>query len=259
MAESRPRAPYASTGSITKVIEKHRQVGLQTMSLQRLEQIGVTESLAPRTLQALVFLGFYDENGNVTPEFDALRHAEAHEFKPRLAALLREAYAPVLEVLDPATATALDVENAFRGYLPTGQLSRIVQLFMGLMIYAGLMPEDRRRPPPSGGRPSGTGRIRSGASGKTKDVTADIIRGEPVRETPPETSPPAEDGHADGVAPERVKVTLGTAGTVSITVNVKWLELSDDQFTKLRTLIKDIAALGTSGDTPDKEDAEVRS
>jgi len=257
MAESRPRAPYASTGSITKVIEKHRQVGLQTMSLQRLEQIGVTESLAPRTLQALVFLGFYDENGSVTPEFDALRHAEKHEFKPRLAALLREAYAPVLEVLDPATATPLDVENAFRGYLPTGQLARIVQLFMGLMIYADLMPEDRRRPPPSAERSPGASRARSSARGKTKDVTADIIRGESVRETSPETSSPARDGKADGITPEQVKVTLGLAGTVSITVNVKWLDLSDDQFTKLRKLIKDIQALGASGEARDKEDAEV--
>ena len=116
-----PRAPYASTGSITKVIEKHRQVGLQTISLQRLQQIGVTEALAPRTLQALTFLGFYGEDGNVTPEFDALRKVPEHDLKPHLAALLREAYAPILEILDPATATVLDVENAFRGYAPTGQ------------------------------------------------------------------------------------------------------------------------------------------
>src|ERR1700722_8789262 len=87
------QSAYASTGSITTVIEKHRQIGLQTMSLQRLQQIGVTEALAPRTMRALVFLGFYDENGNVTPEFAALTKVPEHDFKPRLAALLREAYA----------------------------------------------------------------------------------------------------------------------------------------------------------------------
>jgi hypothetical protein len=152
--QQRARAPYASTGSIIKVIDKHRQVGLQSISLQRLDQIGITAALAPRTLQALTLLGFYDENGDVTPEFDALRHTPEHEFKPRLAALLREAYASILEVLDPATATPLDVENAFRGFLPTGQIPRMVHLFMGLMIYAGLMPEERQRPRQEAARPT---------------------------------------------------------------------------------------------------------
>src|SRR5260370_42637384 len=99
------RAPYASMGSVQKVIEKHRQVGLQRVTLQKLPPIGVTESLAPRTLFALEAFGFYDGNGNITPEFEALRRAHDDDFKPRLAALLREAYAPILEVLDPATAT----------------------------------------------------------------------------------------------------------------------------------------------------------
>jgi Family of unknown function (DUF5343) len=238
------RAPYASTGSIITVIEKHRQVGLQTMSLQRLQQIGVTEALAPRTLHALTYLGFYDENGNVTPEFDALRHAQEHDFKPRLAALLREAYAPVLEVFDPATATLLDVENAFRGYLPTGQLPRMVQLFMGLMIYADLMPEDRRKA--TGGSQAGT---------RTPKVRPAVERG-PARgpagagagrEPQPERPAPEPPGSVDGGTPERRDISLGDAGSVTVTVNVRWLDLTDDQFTKLRKLIKDIEALGHSG------------
>ena len=73
-----------STGSIKAVIEKHRQVSLQDVSLERLQRIGVTEALAPRTLYALTFLGFYDERGRVTPEFDALRKLPEHEFKPAL-------------------------------------------------------------------------------------------------------------------------------------------------------------------------------
>jgi len=192
------RGPYASTGSIIKVIEKHRQVGLQIMSLGRLQQIGITEALAPRTLQSLTFLGFYDDDGLVTPEFDALRHAQEHDFKPRLAALLREAYAPILEVLDPATATPLDVENAFRGhgYRPTGQLPRMVQLFMGLMIYAGVMPEDRRKASPSGSRPQG-GRTSGGAGGK-EDVAIDAGPGNAVRETRRETPPPARNNQGGG-------------------------------------------------------------
>jgi hypothetical protein len=186
-----PRAPYASTGSILKVIDKHRQVGLQTMNLQKLQQIGVTEPLAPRTMQALTFLGFYDDDGNITPEFDALRKVPESDFKPRLAALLREAYAQVLGVLDPATATQPDVEDAFRGFEPTGQIPRMVQLFMGLMIYVNIMPEDRRKPA-AGGRPPGS-RTGGSAVSRRRDAAPGGGPDKPLNETRHETPPPAEN------------------------------------------------------------------
>jgi hypothetical protein len=42
-------------------------------------------------------------------------------------------------------------------------------------------------------------------------------------------------------------VSFGNAGSVSIIVNINWLDLPDDKFTELRKLIKDIQALGESG------------
>jgi Family of unknown function (DUF5343) len=237
------RAPYASTGSIKTVIEKHRQVGLQNVSLQRLQQIGVTKALSPRTLYALIFLGFYDESGNITPEFDALRKVPEHDFKPRLAALLRKAYVPILENLDPATATQLDVENAFRGFEPTGQLSRMVQLFIGLTVYAGIMPEPKHRAGTGASQPTAkTSRNRPaterGSSGGP---------GEAGHEHLPERLVPDPPGLLDGRAAERRDISLGGAGSVTVIVNVRWLDLAEDQFTKLRKLIKDIEALGHSG------------
>jgi hypothetical protein len=85
--------------------------------------------------------------------------------------------------------------------------------------------------------------------------------------TPPPSGPPIDVTESlldnipsdEGSAPERRDVTLGTAGTVSIIVSVRWLDLSEDQFTKLRKLIKDIEALGESGDDRDEEDTEVAS
>jgi hypothetical protein len=238
------RAPYASTGSIKTVIEKHRQVGLQTMSLQRLRQIGITEALAPRTLYTLIFLGFYDDNGDVTPEFDALRKVPEHDFKPRLADLLREAYAPILEIVDPATATALEVENAFRGFEPTGQLPRMVLLFIGLMAYVGIMPEPKRRTVATG-RPSAEKTSRNKPLGERRSPQAS--GGTPERELQDEPSPPEPPSRLNGQAGERRDISLGDAGSVSVIVNVRWLDLSEDQFTKLRKLIKDIEALGESG------------
>lgn len=244
------RAPYASTGSIVKVIEKHRQMGLPTVNSQKLLQIGVTESLVPRTLYALEALGFYGESGDITPEFDALRKAHEHDFKPRLAALLREAYAPILEVLDPATATQIEVENAFRGFEPTGQIPRMVQLFIGLMAYAEVMPEVKRRSGPVPGQQaprapknkptSERGQAaRSGQSGQM-DVN-------PEHEHKPGRQAPLPPPQVDGRPVERRDISLGVAGTVTVIVNVQWLDLSDDQFTRLRQLIKDIEALGDSG------------
>jgi hypothetical protein len=249
------RAPYASTGSIQKVIEKHRQMGLPTVNLQKLQQIGVTESLAPRTMYTLEALGFYDGNGNITPEFDALKRVPEHDFRPRLAALLREAYAPILEVLDPATATQTDVENAFRGFEPTGQIPRMVQLFMGLMAYGEVMPEIKRRSGPAPGQqaprasknkpPSERGQAgRSGQSGQPS------VKPEHEHHPGHEAPPPLR--HVDGRPVERRDISLGDAGTVTVIVNVQWLDLPDEKFTKLRGLIKELEALGVSG--PDRSE-----
>lgn len=240
------RGPYASTGSIKKVIEKHRQIRLPTVDLMRLQNIGITEALAPRTLHALVFLGFYDEDGKVTPEFDALCGVPEEDFKPRLAALLRKAYAPILEVLDPATAMPADVENAFRGFQPVGQLPRMVQLFIGLMTYVGIMPEVKRHvvsvrsdPPRAEVR-----RLRA------RVPSVEVVQTKPPveREVPRmvESAELAPSKDADDRA-ERREVMLGDAGKVTIIVEVNWLDLSDDQFTELRGLIKRIESLGGSG------------
>ena len=256
------RAPYASTGSIKTVIDKHRQVGLLDISLERLQRIGVTEALAPRTLYALTFLGFYDEHGRVTPEFDALRKLPEHEFKPALAELLKQAYAPVLENLDPATATQLDVENALRGFEPTGQLSRMVQLFIGLMTYAGLMPAPQRRAGAASAatktpKAKTTERRQSGRSGQT-DVTAALLdtgsEHEPQLETP--TVVKLEHQRADAQQAERIRSRGRTPRRLS--GGERWLRHHHRGRSvagparrtvrrALRKLIKDIEALGASG------------
>ena len=238
------RGPYASTGSIKTVIEKHRQFGLPDISLEKLQRVGIPVSLAPRTLHSLIFLGFYDKGGHVTPEFDALRRVSEHDFKPRLAAMLQKAYAPILEFLDLDTATQLDVENAFRGFEPTGQIHRMAQLFMQLMAYVGLMPEPpKRRAGKEGSQSAKMPRTRSaGEQGALQEPSVP-----PEREHQEERLPPEPPSHLNGHTGERRDVSLGDAGSVSVIVNVRWLDLSEDQFTKLRKLIKDIEALGRSG------------
>jgi hypothetical protein len=45
-------------------------------------------------------------------------------------------------------------------------------------------------------------------------------------------------------------VTFGEAGTVTVTVDVKWLDLPDHVFTGLRKVIRDLEALGSPTDSP---------
>jgi len=63
----------------------------------------------------------------------------------------------------------------------------------------------------------------------------------------PETRADHGAQDANGSPAERRDISFGDAGSVSIDVNVHWLDLPDEKFTELRKLIKDIEALGDSG------------
>jgi hypothetical protein len=226
-------APYASTASILTVISKHRQVGLRTIDRTMLQRIGVTEALAPRTLNALITLDFFDQSGQVTPAFDALRKAGEEDFKPLLGELLQKAYAQILTVVDPSTATPQDVENAFRGYEPTGQLGRMVQLFIGMFTYVGLMPER-------------TARRERGVSEKRRVVNT-IKRQKLSTETGGVTDPPQSPPKPKAAANTTLRsIDLGSAGSVTLIVDVEWLDLPDETFKELRHLIKAMEALAVA-------------
>lgn len=189
--EEQGRAPYASTGSILEVLKKHRQVGLSKIDATVLDQLHITESLRPRTLASLVILGFIDENGATTTEFKNLSRLSEEDYLPGLADLLQEAYAPVLRFIgNPAEASVQSIEGAFRAFTPTGQLDRMVQLFIGLMAYVGLMPEPQRRRSSSGGPSGGASRPRrsEGQRSATRKGEGQPA-GEPRDETPVRQQP----------------------------------------------------------------------
>jgi hypothetical protein len=187
------RAPYAPTKTIVRVLERHRQFGLRTMDLQKLKSIGVTDSLAPRTLASLTGLGFYDDKGQATQEFEALRVAPEADFKRQLAEILRKAYSPILEILDPQTATRTEIEDAFRSFEPPGMRPRMVQLFEGLMTFAGLRPEGER----TGGGTSTAANKPSGGKAATRPASARTRppkpEPEPEREPPPPVNGSVDD------------------------------------------------------------------
>jgi hypothetical protein len=132
-------APYTSPSAVIDIIQRHRSKGLpQPVNSEVLSRGGISESLIPRTLQTLQSLDLIDDQGKITQVFEGIRLAPEAEYQKRMAEWLNSAYADVLQYIDPATASEVEVRDAFRSYSPTGQQSRMVTLFIGLYAAAGI-------------------------------------------------------------------------------------------------------------------------
>ncbi|MFO1141543.1 MAG: DUF5343 domain-containing protein [Amaricoccus sp.] len=141
-------APYAPAKAILDVVERHRSKGLPTpVDKEVLGRAGISDSLIPRTLQALQVLDLVDEDGGHTETLEALRLAAEGEYQQRLREWLNAAYADVLQFVDPATDSETKVRDAFRPFNPKGMQDRMVTLFIGLYAAAGVRQEkDKAKP-----------------------------------------------------------------------------------------------------------------
>lgn len=166
-------APYTAPTAVTGLIDAYRERGLQTpFTTDVLIKAGVSETLAPRTLQSIKLLGLVSEDGEPTQQFVDLRKAGEAEFQARLQEILRDAYAEVFSFVDPALDSPARVRDAFRSYTPVGQQERMVTLFLGLCEYAGLTPPNPERQSKAlGGAASrkSTPRARASRESRTKD------------------------------------------------------------------------------------------
>lgn len=141
-------APYAPPSAILELIERHRNKGLPpVVDADVLARAGISDSLIPRTLQALKILDLLTEDGRPSEVFEGIRLAPTSEYQQRLTEWLNAAYADALIYVDPATADEVDVRDAFRKYVPTGQQGRMVTLFIGLFTAAGVMPPKQKAAP----------------------------------------------------------------------------------------------------------------
>lgn len=133
-------APYAPAATVLSVIDRARDRGLPTpVTKEVLMRAGVSDSLVPRTLQALQLLELINDDGTWTQNLETLRRAPEAEVGTRLAEIIRSVYADVFQYVDPAKDSNTQVRDAFRSYSPHGQQDRMVTLFLGLCQRAGIV------------------------------------------------------------------------------------------------------------------------
>jgi hypothetical protein len=236
-------APYAPSTSILEFMDRNRNGSLPSpVTLQTLERLGISESLRPRTLQALKLLDFIGDDGALTEQFLELRKASTPDYPLKVAEMLRASYAEVFAVVDPSGATYDQVTDAFRGLAPDGQRDRMVSLFLALLAFTGQwenLPAARKRAIVV--RPS-----REASGSRPNKPAAKRIMKTPAPAGGGQRQPQEERAR---VAPRddaaTILVDFGDAGTVSIdTADVRWLSLPKDSFLRLRELIDEISALG---------------
>ena len=137
------RAPYAPPATVLDVVDRFRNFTMATpFDVDVIITAGVPESLAPRTLQSLRLLELVDDGGHPTPAFVRLRESASGDFEGLLGDHLRDVYQDIFAFVDPGTDPLERIEDAFRGFYPTGQRSRMVTLFLGMCERAGIVTDD---------------------------------------------------------------------------------------------------------------------
>lgn len=189
-------APYAPASAVLDIVGRYRNRGLIfPVNAEVLARAGVSDSLIPRTLQALIALDLIKkEDGNPTDVLEGIRLAPEAEYKKRLEDWLKGTYADVFAFVDPTKDDEVRIRDAFRSYQPVGQQARMVTLFQGLCAAAGLIPDK------TPAAPRARGHNRPAATSLNKKVAASgSARRTPAPKTPsgrstPSLLPPALGG-----------------------------------------------------------------
>lgn len=189
-------APYTSGSAVTTVMRRFRDKGLTTpITSDVLIRAGVSDSLVPRTLQALQILDLIDDTGQPTPTFQKMRAVPETEYKATLAEWLQSVYADVFMFVDPGTDDVTRVRDAFRTYTPHGQQDRMVNLFLTLCAEAGLAPESKKSEAKSSPRkPNSVRQAPLATRAKPAVMKKDQFRGSGVGGVDVSSFPPALAG-----------------------------------------------------------------
>lgn len=207
-------APYAPFGCVITVIRRLRERGLpETLTIQEITRVGVSEGNASRTLQALKFLKLVDDEEHRTQTFDRLGRVPTTEYAEVFGEIIKEAYGDVFTIVDPAEATDIEINDAFRYYQPQAQRGRMVTLFRGLCQEVGLI---------AGGPPETRKRTRTATGNRAPAASYSVTARKPLIETSysPETTG-LLNGNSTGVGQE---YTLLQGLLQQLPSNKKWTQ-----------------------------------
>ena len=181
-------APYAPARVIGDLIDQYRDRSLPTpLTRTTLERAGVEESLSARTLQALKLLDLVDESGEPTETMRAIKVASTADLPSILADWVGSAYREVFAFIEPNDEPQRIIDQ-FRHYEPAGMRNRMVTLFLGLCVKAGLLDAMPALPRPGRSAP----KPKPNGTAKAAKTTAEVKK--PKIHTPP---PPLHDPPGD--------------------------------------------------------------
>jgi len=218
-------APYAPPSAVILVIGRFRDRGLQTpFTAEMLTRAGVSESLAPRTFQALKMLGLVEPSGEPSEALQRYARAPEEVAKQIIGEVVTTAYAQVFSFADPAKDSPERVRDAFRHYEPRGQQERMVTLFYGLCEYAGIIAEQPKRSPESASSSSRTQAARS------------VTRLRTVK-------PPKMDAAAQAKAamPDGLPSVIEGAMRQLVDIGPAWTQDSRDRFMEMLEVVIDFS------------------
>lgn len=153
--------PYAPSSNLISILQRLRSRNLpDRIDADYLRDSGIPEGTVNRTLSAARFVGLIAEGGIPMQPLRAIHTSTDEEYRSIIAGLVREAYADVFAVLDPAEDGQDRIANFFRRYTPASQRARMVMFFLGLCREAGIATLDAPRQRAMGtakpSRPSGS-------------------------------------------------------------------------------------------------------
>lgn len=131
--------PYGPPSNVVAVLRRLRSRNLPDyVDAEYLRDAGVSEGTVGRALFGLRFLGLITEENEPTQALRSIHTATDEEYQSILGGLIRDAYAEVFNVLDPAEDGQERILNVFRRYNPASQRSRMVIFFLGMCREAGI-------------------------------------------------------------------------------------------------------------------------
>ena len=225
--------PYVSFKTVDNVLEK---LGGDAMP-PRLDK-GYLSNLAGGTISAVLstLRGFdlISEDGTITEDLRKMA-TDTDYRRTKWRNILDEFYSAQLS-LAGKNATALQLEESFHGMGISGSTTRkSIVFYLAVVEYTDAPNSPNFRPPKQSVRKAGPS---GGTGGKVKQ---EDDRGDG---TPSATEPLGE---------KRV-IDLGEAGTVTVYVDVKWLDLTKDTFANLRDLVNQLSDLGADDLDDERED-----